>query len=318
MAAPSAGRSATRTAAVIVAFGPDEFQIGRLIHLLVQECEAVYVMDNGGGREAITLNLDIEASIHIIDMGGNQGLGEALNRGFRLAAAAGFNYVTTFDQDSEPESGQVAALLRAFEDLRSSGRNTAAVGPRIVDRRHARLVEHPFMRRRIGWPIAVGCTVGSKYIESDCLITSGALISVAAYQDIGEYDSNLFVDYTDTEWCFRALARGYRLFGICGVTMTHELSSGPSANVFTITVLNYRPIRRYYYARNVLLLCKRSHVTVGWKARLLGGVFARIVLLPIAAKLSMGWTTDWLMLVEGIRDGMKNISGPITPSKKSS
>jgi rhamnosyltransferase len=301
----------SRTAAIIVAFGPDGFHINRLIGVLARECEAVYVMDNGGGRDAITLTTEIEGVMHIIDMGGNRGLGEALNCGFRLAVAAGFDYVTTFDQDSDPAPGQVKALVCAIRELKSSGRNVAAVGPRIIDRRHSRLTEHSFMRRRIGWPIAADCAVGSQYIESDLLITSGAVISVAAYQEIGEYDASLFVDYTDMEWCFRALKRGYRLYGICAVTMSHELSSGVSATVFAATILNYSPIRRYYYARNVLLLCSRSHVAIGWRARLLVGLFGRVLLLPIAVRFSRGWTSGWFMLIRGIRDGMMGISGPI-------
>src|ERR1700721_694736 len=100
----------SRIAAIIVAFGPNSFQISRLIGVLAQECGAVYVMDNGGGREAITPSTEIDGETHIIDMGRNRGLGEALNGGFRLAAAAGFAYVTTFDQDSEPAPGQVSAL----------------------------------------------------------------------------------------------------------------------------------------------------------------------------------------------------------------
>jgi rhamnosyltransferase len=317
MGSPSPIRTELQTAAIIVAFVPDRFQISRLIGVLARQCEAVYVMDNGGGRDAITLTQEIQAVMHIIDMGGNRGLGEALNCGFRLAIAAGFHYVTTFDQDSEPASGQVKALLSALQDLKSLGKNVAAVGPRIVDRRHARLIEHSFMRRRVGWPIAADCPVGSKYVESDVIITSGALISVAAYEQIGEYDSKLFVDYTDMEWCFRALTRGYRLYGICPVTMSHELSSGISASVFAMTILKYSPIRRYYYARNALLLCRRSHVTIGWRARLLVGLFGRVLLFPIAVKFSKGWTSDWLMLVRGIRDGMMGISGPVKRSENS-
>jgi rhamnosyltransferase len=304
-----AARTGTRTAAMIVVFCPDTRQINKLLGVLAQECETVYVMDNGGGRDAITVTPDIDAAMHIVDMEGNRGIGEALNRGFRLAAAAGFDYVATFDQDSEPAVGQIKALVSAIEDLKSAGRNVAAVGPRIVDLRHARRLEHSFMRRRIGWPIATDCAVGSKYVEADFLITSGSVISMAAYEGVGQYDPELFVDYTDMEWCFRALTRGYRLFGICSVTMSHELSAGLSQSVLGMTILGYSPIRRYYYARNALLLCRRSYVAVGWKARLLVGLVGRVLLLPVAARFSSGWTSDWLMLARGIGDGILGIGG---------
>ena len=306
---PAADRVADRVAAIVVAFGPDKLQINRLIRVLALECKAVYVMDNGGGEDAIEISPEIYAAIQIVDMGGNRGIGEALNHGFRLAAAAGFDYVTTFDQDSEPAVGQITALITALEDLESTGQNVAAVGPRIVDLRAAPQFEHPFMRRTIGWPTTARCTLGSKYIETDFLITSGSVISMAAYLGVGRYDPDLFVDYTDVDWCFRAQAHGYRLFGICSVTMSHELSNGLSATALGMTVLGYSPLRRYYYARNAVLLCRRSYVAIGWKARLLMGLVGRVLLLPVAVGFSAGWTNDWLMLARGLLDGFKGISG---------
>jgi rhamnosyltransferase len=296
-------------AAIVVAFGPCAAQLNRLISILVMECKSVYVMDNGGGRDAIAVASEGETAMRVIDMGGNKGIGEALNQGMRLAATAGFDYVTTYDQDSEPAAGQISALVNAFEELRSTGTNVAAVGPRIVDLRGDRRFEHPFMRRTIGWPTAAHCPSGTKYIATDFLITSGAVISLAAFAGVGPYDPGLFVDYTDMEWCFRALTRGYRLFGICSVTMSHQLSAARPANVLGMTILEYSPVRRYYYARNVVLLARRSYVAVGWKARLLIGLIGRVVMLPVVFKFSRGWTRDWRMLVRGIIDGVMGSGG---------
>ena len=77
-------------------------------------------------------------------------------------------------------------------------------------------------------------------------------------------------------------------------------------------MLGYSPIRRYYYARNALLLCGRSHVAIGWKTRLLMGLIGRLLLLPVAFKFSAGWTHDWLMLTRGLIDGFRGVSGPYT------
>jgi rhamnosyltransferase len=310
LTAHSAARADTRIAAIVVAFGPDESQINRLIGALADECESVYVMDNGGGRDAITAALQADPAIRIVDMGGNKGLGEALNHGFRLATAARFDYVTTFDQDSEPAAGQIATLINAMHVLASAGNNVAAVGPRTVDVRGRRRLDHPFMRRRIGWPTAARCTGDSEFIETDFLITSGSVISVSAYSGVGQYDPGFFVDYSDMEWCFRALDRGYRLFGICSVTMSHELSTGASARALGMTILGYSAIRRYYYARNVVLLVSQPHVATGWKARLLIGLIGRVLLLPVTVKLSKGWMGHWSMLIRGIVDGIVGVRGP--------
>jgi rhamnosyltransferase len=306
----AAARTETRIAGIVVAFNPRETQINTLVNKLAKECEAVYVMDNGGGRETITAALQADAAIRVVDMNGNKGLGEALNRGFRLAAAAGFDYVTTFDQDSEPAVGQIASLMRAMHGLASGGSDVAAVGPCIVDMRGRKATAHPFMRRRMGWPTATRCTGDSGCIETDFLITSGSVISMSAYSGVGQYDPGFFVDYSDMEWCFRALSRGYRLFGICSVRMSHELGTGALVRVLGMTILGYAAVRRYYYARNVILMIRQPHVAAGWKARLLMGLIGRVLLLPAAVRLSRGWMSHWSMLIRGIADGITGVRGP--------
>lgn len=309
------GTLAVSVDAIVVAYAPDSRQINRLLAVLAVECHHVYVMDNGGGREAVITTPET-AAVSIVDMGGNQGIGAALNRGFEMAAAAGSNFVATFDQDSEPSAGTVASLVQAFERQRSSGAKVAAVGPRTLDPRQPKGFEHAFVRRRTGWPLPVYCRNCTAHIEVDFLITSGSVVSMAAFHEVGPYDPALFVDYTDVDWCLRALARGYRLFGICPVTMPHELSSGPAASLLGMRVLNYSPIRRYYYARNALRLCRRPYVPPGWKARLFAGVIGRIVLLPIALRFARGWTSHWRMLAQGVRDGIRNQGGAYSEPRR--
>ena len=302
------GTAALKVDAIVVAFAPDEQQINKLLAVLALECHRIYVMDNGGGRRAVIMTPQL-AAVSVVDMGGNQGIGAALNRGFQMAAAAGSEFVATFDQDSQPRRGQIGVLIEAFERLRAAGAKPAAVGPRTTDVREAKGVDHFFVRRRAGWPVAVDCGNGAPHVEVDFLITSGSVISMAAFHDVGPYDPSLFVDYTDIDWCLRALSRGYRLFGICSVTMPHELSSGPAAMALGIRVLNYRPVRRYYYARNALRLCGRRYVPAGWKARLAAGLIARLLLLPVALRFSRGWTLHWRMLTRGISDGIRKGGG---------
>ena len=300
-------------AAIVVAYQPVASQINRLIAVLAQECRMVYVMDNGGGRDAIANTLRTDSAVHIVDMKGNQGIGAALNLGFQLAKTAAIRYVATFDQDSEPPHGLIGGLANALEQLTSNALRVAAVGPRVVDLRNDKEFEYAFMHRRAGWPTAVRCSRQSAYVEADFLITSGCLISLEAFECVGPFDQSLFVDCTDMEWCFRARAIGYRLFGVCTAVMPHELGTGAFARALGITILGHSPLRRYYYARNTVRLAKLSHVAVGWKARMLLGLLARILLLPFAVRFASGWRKDWLMLLRGAADGMTGTGGPLRP-----
>ncbi|MGD0502328.1 MAG: glycosyltransferase family 2 protein [Steroidobacteraceae bacterium] len=297
-------------AAVIVAFRPAAAQITRLIEVLVQDCEMVLVMDNGGGRDAISAEWRNSPTLRIVEMGGNRGIGEALNRGFEAAKSSGARYVVTFDQDSDPPPGLSRDLATAYELLISKGIKVSAVGPKIVDvRRNANRPDYRYMRRRFGWPTGVVCTPGREYLDVDFLITSGCLISTSVFEVVGQFAQMLFVDCVDMEWCFRASSQGYRAYAICSLTMFVEVGTGAESGVLGLTVLGHSPLRRYYYARNTVLLLKRRYVAFGWKARMLLGLAGRTVLLPFALRFGNGWTFDWLMLARGIADGIAGVGG---------
>jgi rhamnosyltransferase len=307
MGVPSS--AAAPIAAIVVAFRPQRDQINRLIRILARECRIVYVMDNGGGHDAIAGELDSTPVVQVVDMNGNQGIGAALNHGFRLASEAGIHYVMTFDQDSEPPPGLAARLVEAAQQLAGRGVRVGAVGPRIVDTRHANQHEHPFMRRRLGWPSAIRCS-GAELIEADFLITSGCLVPLPAYQAVGGFDADLFVDFIDMEWCFRARAAGYCSFGICGAAMPHEMGLGVAGAAFGMTVLSHSPVRRYYFARNTIRVLRLRHFSAGWKLRLLLSLIGRLVLLPVAMRFRRGWTQHWMMLGRGVLDGVARVGGP--------
>jgi rhamnosyltransferase len=309
-------RSKTQLAAVVVAFQPVPSQLTRLVEALARDRVAVFVMDNGGAREALADTPTGNSVVRVIDMNGNRGIGEALNLGFQLAKDDGFAYVVTFDQDSEPPLGLAAALVRAVEDLVSRGVKVAAVGPRIVDLRGKHAVAYPFMRSRMGWPSKVTCDTKSTIVETDFLITSGCVTPLSIFQRVGAFDEQLFVDCTDMEWCFRARGLGYRLFGVCGTTMPHELGTGASARAFGMTILGHSPARRYYYARNTVRLMKLPHVELGWKIRMLVGLMGRVVLLPIAVAFAAGWRKDWSLLLTGIWDGIAGVGGPLPLNRR--
>ncbi|MDB6089016.1 MAG: Acyltransferase 3 [Gammaproteobacteria bacterium] len=301
--------AAAHIAAIIVAFRPERDQINRLIRIMVRECRIVYVMDNGGGEAALAGEFGSSPAVQVVDMNGNQGIGAALNHGFRLASEAGIHYVMTFDQDSEPPPGLAAKLVDSVQRLARRGVRVGAVGPRIVDMRHANQLEYPFMRRRLGWPSAMRCSSATQLIEADFLITSGCLVPLAAYQAVGGFDTELFVDFVDMEWCFRARAAGYSSFGTCEAVMLHELGLGGADAVLGMTVLSHSPLRRYYFARNTIRVLRLPHFAAGWKLRLLLSLIGRLVLLPIAMRFRKGWTQHWMMLGRGVIDGVARVGG---------
>src|SRR5690606_33355293 len=107
--------------------------------------------------------------------------------------------------------------------------------------------------------------------------TSGMLVDSDIWADGLTYDEGLFVDYTDTDWCFRVRAKGYCLVVVLAVTMPHSLSDAPPIRAFNVNLLRYSPLRRYYYFRNTVYFVKKKYVSRPWRRRLLAGLAVRLI-----------------------------------------
>lgn len=270
------GKEPVPVAALVVGYMPDHAVLDALLLGLLAEVGLVVLLDNGGASGHLRGRPSERARIRYVDMGGNRGLGAALNRGMREARRAGFRHVITFDQDSAPPPGMAAALLAALLGRQSEGIACAAVGPVFYDRREDQARCFPLYREAGGRIQALRGDLASGLHEVDVLITSGMLVDSDVWAAGLSYEEGLIVDYTDTDWCFRARAAGRRLFALAAVRMPHALSDTPPVRLFSVHLLRYSPLRRYYYFRNTVYFVRRPYVSGPWRRRLLAGLLVRL------------------------------------------
>lgn len=84
-------------------------------------------------------------------------------------------------------------------------------------------------------------------------IASGKILNSKYLDDVGLMDENLFIDWVDLEWCWRAGKKGYKIIGNADVIITHQL--GDEATNLGFREVNLRsPIRHYYITRNAFYL----------------------------------------------------------------
>jgi rhamnosyltransferase len=203
---------------VVVAWHPEPFRFAAVLHALEEQVDSIVVVDNTGF---------------------NRGLAAAQNRGVRLARAAGATHVLFLDQDSVPQPGMTARLLRALQAYEALGIKVACVGPRM--RCYGSLT-----RRRE---------------ECDAIVSSGSLVPMAVLDAVGGMEEAFFIDQVDTEWCLRARARGYRVFGVPNALLDHR----PGVGMRWIWLGSWRrlirhpPYRHYTIFRNTLVLCRRGY-----------------------------------------------------------
>ncbi len=249
-----------RILAVIVTYQPDAKLLARLVDALGDQVSGGIVVNNGS---VLPLADDYfqRSNFTVKHLQSNTGVATALNEGFRWAQAQDAEFVITFDQDSEPSADMVAQLVLAHQNLVASGQKVGAVGPQQVDRRTGRRA--PFLapisnhRRRVT-PDA------GQTVEVDHLITSGCLVPLHVWREVGPFLDELFIDYVDVEWSLRMRHLGWHLFGVGGATLTHSIGD-KVAQWWAWQFPWHSPLRHYFIFRNGTYLQKLPHVSVGWK-----------------------------------------------------
>lgn len=291
-----------RIFAVIVTFGPDAALLSRLLEALSPQVSGGIVVNNGSTLPLSDDSLK-QSGFAVRHMQSNTGIATALNAGFQWSEDANAEYVVTFDQDSEPAPDMVLRLLGAYQDLVNSGQKVGAVGPQQVDRRSGRravfLAPIASSRRKAVPP--PGGTV-----EVDHLITSGCLVPMLVWKDVGAFLEPLFIDYVDIEWSLRLRHRGWHLFGVDGATLLHSIGDDV-ARWGRREFPWHSPLRHYFIFRNGVYLQKLPHVSIGWKLFDAIQLMKKLVVFTLVGRPR----ADHLRaMLRGIRDGWGGQLGP--------
>jgi len=190
----------------------------------------------------------------------NLGIGQALNRGIEAAARRGYRWVLLMDQDSEVQPGLTAALL-AIVASHPTPERIALVGAGYEDP----------LERATG-SRAHRDAAGAAFDTVDWVITSGSLLSVAAYAAIGPFREEFFIDYVDLEYGVRARAHGYLVLRARATLMRHVIGAPSEHRLFGRRkwTSNHSPDRRYYRARNDTVMLRESGRHRHWRLKSLG------------------------------------------------
>jgi rhamnosyltransferase len=227
-------------AAVVVTFHPEPGFAAKLASLLPQ-VGAIVVVDNGSCPADLPADGDpaFAGRVEIIANSENRGIGAALNQGLRRAKERGFSWALTLDQDSSPLPNLVAAGGRAFE-THPEPQRLAAIGASVVGAKEP--------------SAATGA-----YRRMTAVITSGTLHSIAAWERLGGFREDYFIDCVDTEFCLRARARGLEVIAATEPALAHNIGTPTRKWALGrwMSPTNHSPLRRYYVTRNRISLWRK-------------------------------------------------------------
>jgi len=294
---------------VVVAFYPDEKKIQALLDVLAQQVQLLYVADNSD-MDCSPLSLVATIPLHYQFFGENRGVAAAHNAGIAFARTKGCTHVLLMDQDSLPHADMVHRLVQAERKLCGQGKKVAAVGPLCFHpQRH---YYEPFLQCRAGRVTTLRCVPDqASLLPVAHLISSGSLISIHLLDSVGDMEESLFIDYIDIEWAFRASAKGYACYAVCGAVLEHYLGGVEKKGIggMSRTFSSYGATRLYYQFRNLVSLAKRGYVPRTW---LVYHVMRYMAPRFLAHTLFLPPRLQHLhMIIRGIMDGMRGKTGPL-------
>ena len=245
--------------ALIVTYNPLPDFYARL-DILYEELNQLIIVDNGSNIETRRLLeqevLRRKSSLTVIFNEKNLGVATALNQGFRWAIEQGFEQIFAFDQDSYPTTGMVTTLQKKFTEYADNNR-LAVVAPVVGDRQinvHAR-----FLRPKKGLFFERAACTEKTLTNISFSITSGSLYNLEAYQELGPFQDDFFIDYVDIEYCLRANQHGYKIIAVCDAYLEHRLGEREKRELFGRDHFPtfHSPLRWYYISRNRIPMLKK-------------------------------------------------------------
>jgi len=225
---------------VVILFDPQE-DVNRNISSYLPFVDKLLVIDNSEPSAKIDLGeIEDKDKVVLIAEGINKGIAIRLNEAAAYALSEGASWLLTMDQDSFFDESNLMLYQEYFQQYEHKN-NVAMFG-----------VE--FERRPSGQN-------NNETVETYDIITSGSLVNLDIYRDLGGFDEALFIDEVDVEYCIRADLSGYKTLKFKSIYLHHSLGA----------VLQYRslkslkktsrvlhaPLRIYYMVRNHFYVNKK-------------------------------------------------------------
>lgn len=247
---------------ITVTYNPDMKTLLSHLNSIEEQVSKIILVDNNSNNiDQIVDVIEHKVSVEIIRQSKNVGLATAQNIGIRAAIESGAEYFILFDQDSVVSSNFVSGLETTYIELIKNGVKVGAVGPSFYDPTDGTIYPPtnyvgPFIRQ----------TTLTSATAVSFLIASGCFVSKSAFMNVGEMKDDLFIDYIDVEWSFRAKKFGYSVFMTNRSSMSHTIGDARK-KIFGRTISVHSPLRRYYLIRNSFFMIRQSYIPLGYKVR---------------------------------------------------
>jgi len=240
----------SKTYAVIVTYKPDVEILEKCVNSLANQVAKLIIVDNTPGKCQLLENFRKMQNVEIIYLNENYGIAYAQNVGIKRVLEENIDYILLSDQDTIYPLDYIEKMFKCFQEDK-----VAAAGPLFIDA-HTGKVQFFIKKGLFGFE-KIYPTSGKYSVLQ--LIASGTIINTKFIPEIGLMKEELFIDWVDMEWCWRATKKGFKIIGNADVVIEHY--HGEKSKEFlgkNITLKSY--VRNYYTIRNGIYLVLYSNV----------------------------------------------------------
>ena len=218
--------------AVVILYNPGTEVIENILSYL-PFIERLYVMDNSKNKSTVSDKIIKINRVTYLHDRENWGIAKRLNQAGELAIADGFEWLLTMDQDSSFTEEAISAYLACLENAEQK-EQIAMAG-----------VDYNGRTKEV---------ISCKYREITTLITSGSIVNLKLFKQIGDFDEALFIDQVDFEYCYRSILKGFKIILFENIFLQHSLGEASVHKSFKSFKNTNRslhaPFRIYYMTRN--------------------------------------------------------------------
>lgn len=274
-------------AGTVILYNSSRETLGNIMTYLHQ-VERLYVVDNSTDRnDELVEALGQYPTIRYHSFGENKGIATALNWAARQAIRDGFKVLLTMDDDTRTPETMVARMI----DFWNHYPNPLGVLSGVHHNRPATTPYKPLLYT----------------------LTSGNMVNLTAYEAVGGFRDDLFIDHVDHEFDMRLNKIGYQVVELPDIHLDHKLGYSEQIKIGSWVVRKYgtnSPIRLYYYARNGVYVARTYFAEHPHFAWMVTKEMARRWIKTLL--LDKNRVTRIKMLLKGMKDGWNGQLGDYT------
>ena len=227
-----------KLAGVVVLYNPDK-EVLKNINTYIDYVDVLYAIDNTPNKNNSSMFKNDK--IEYICNNENLGIAEALNIAAKKAINKRYQWLLTMDQDSMFNKNDMKIYYNHLQELVKEKRtfdNLPIESIGLFSPFHDTIQTKALRPSGISYPLLV--------------MTSGNIINLKAYKNIGGFKSWLFIDCVDFDYCLNLRINGYEIIQFNDVVLDHHIGNTKEKHFFgkTFYVSNHNKLRKYYMARN--------------------------------------------------------------------